>query len=45
MNTQQLNETISKTLAAWNIPGAAVAIAQSDEIFAPRLRRARGGQA
>ena len=33
MNTQQLNETISKTLAAWNIPGGAVAIAQGDEIF------------
>jgi CubicO group peptidase (beta-lactamase class C family) len=33
MNTQQLNETISKTLAAWNIPGAAVAIVQGDEIF------------
>lgn len=34
MNTQQLNETISKTLAAWNIPGGAVAVAQGDEIFA-----------
>lgn len=34
MNTQQLNETISKTLTAWNIPGGAVAIAQGDEIFA-----------
>ncbi len=33
MNTQQLNETISKTLAAWNIPGGAVAITQGDEIF------------
>ncbi len=33
MNTQQLNETISKILAAWNIPGAAVAVAQGDEIF------------
>ena len=31
MNTQQLNETISKTLTAWNIPGGAVAIAQGDE--------------
>jgi len=34
MNTQQLNETISKTLTAWNIPGGAVAVAQGDEIFA-----------
>ncbi|MBN8579093.1 MAG: serine hydrolase [Anaerolineae bacterium] len=33
MNTQQLNETISKTLAAWNIPGAAVAVVQGDEVF------------
>jgi len=34
MNTQQLNETILKTLTAWNIPGGAVAIAQGDEVFA-----------
>jgi len=34
MNTQQLNETISKTLTAWNIPGGAVAVAQGDETFA-----------
>ncbi|MCX6080549.1 MAG: serine hydrolase [Chloroflexi bacterium] len=33
MNTQQLNETIAKTLAAWNIPGAAVAVIQGDEEF------------
>ncbi len=33
MNTQQLNETISKTLIAWNIPGGAVAVAQGDEMF------------
>ena len=33
MNTQQLNETISSTLSAWNIPGAAVAIIQGDEEF------------
>lgn len=33
MNIQQLNETISKTLAAWNIPGAAVAVVQGDEVF------------
>ncbi len=33
MNTQQLNETISKALAAWNIPGAAVAVVQGDEVF------------
>jgi CubicO group peptidase (beta-lactamase class C family) len=33
MNTQQLNETISKTLSAWNIPGAAVAVVQGDDVF------------
>ncbi|MBK6794904.1 MAG: serine hydrolase [Anaerolineales bacterium] len=33
MNTQQLNETISKTLAAWNIPGGAVAVVQGDDVF------------
>jgi CubicO group peptidase (beta-lactamase class C family) len=33
MNSQQLNETISKTLIAWNIPGAAVAVVQGDEVF------------
>ena len=33
MNTQQLNETISKTLAAWNIPGASVAVVQGDDVF------------
>lgn len=33
MNTQQLNETISKTLTAWDIPGGAVAVAQGDEVF------------
>jgi CubicO group peptidase (beta-lactamase class C family) len=33
MNTTQLNETISKTLTAWNIPGAAVAVVQGDEVF------------
>ena len=33
MNTQQLNETISKTLAAWDIPGAAVAVVQGDDVF------------
>ncbi len=34
MNTQQLNETISKTLTVWNIPGAAVAVVQGDDVFA-----------
>lgn len=34
MNTTQLNEAISKTLAAWGIPGGAVAVAQGDETFA-----------
>jgi CubicO group peptidase (beta-lactamase class C family) len=33
MNTQQLNETISKTLTAWNIPGGAVAVVQGDDVF------------
>jgi CubicO group peptidase (beta-lactamase class C family) len=33
MNTQLLNETISKTLTAWNIPGAAAAVVQGDDIF------------
>ncbi|MFN8383516.1 MAG: serine hydrolase [Anaerolineales bacterium] len=33
MNKQQLNETISKTLAAWGVPGAAVAVVQGDEVF------------
>lgn len=33
MNRQQLNETISKTLTAWNIPGAAVAVVQGDDVF------------
>jgi CubicO group peptidase (beta-lactamase class C family) len=33
MNTTQLNETISKTIAAWGIPGGAVAIVQGDESF------------
>ncbi|MBI5963644.1 MAG: serine hydrolase [Chloroflexi bacterium] len=33
MNIQQLNDTISKTLFDWNIPGAAVAVVQADEVF------------
>ena len=33
MNTQQLNETISKTLSAWNIPGAAVTVVQGHDVF------------
>jgi CubicO group peptidase (beta-lactamase class C family) len=33
MNTHQLQQTISQTLAAWGIPGAAVAIVAGDEIF------------
>lgn len=33
MNTQQLNETITKMLTAWNIPGAAVAVVQGDDVF------------
>jgi CubicO group peptidase (beta-lactamase class C family) len=33
MNTTQLNETISKTLSAWNIPGAAVTVVQGDDVF------------
>lgn len=33
MNTQQLNETTSKTLAAWNIRGGAVAVVQGDDVF------------
>ncbi|MFH2040229.1 MAG: serine hydrolase domain-containing protein, partial [Chloroflexota bacterium] len=33
MNIQQLNETILKTLSAWNIPGAAVVVLNDDDIF------------
>lgn len=33
MNTDQLNETISKILAMWNIPGGAVAVVQGDDVF------------
>jgi CubicO group peptidase (beta-lactamase class C family) len=33
MNTQELNETISKTIAAWGVPGAAVAVVRGDEVF------------
>ncbi|MBU1743250.1 MAG: beta-lactamase family protein, partial [Proteobacteria bacterium] len=33
MNTTQLNETISKTLAVWDIPGGAVAVVQGDDVF------------
>ena len=33
MNTTQLNKTISKTVAAWGIPGGAVAVVQGDDVF------------
>lgn len=33
MNSEQLNERMVQTLAAWQIPGAAVAVVQGDTVF------------
>jgi CubicO group peptidase (beta-lactamase class C family) len=33
MNTDQLNKTIFKTLTAWGVPGAAVAVVQGEDVF------------
>jgi len=33
MNTDQLTDTFSKTILAWDIPGAALAVVQDDDVF------------
>ena len=44
MNTQQINQLMSKTLATWQIPGGAVALISGDETYAQGYGLGAAGQ-